>query len=286
MFITYIIIIIFGFSQIPGGGRITAPFEGEGGEPNSLGGYLIIMLSLNITLFTNVKKLFHKYILGTLSLLCFIAILYTLSRATWLGLMVMYLFLIFFIKKRRILILAFICGAVIAPLVMPDVVVDRLLYTFQKDRDVGILGEFSLSELEKMYRTQEYYDTSTQARLNSMKNALKNFQNHPILGYGVTGYEFLDAQYHRVLVETGLLGFCAFIYLLWVTGKLLLKNIKKYYNEPLYNTLSVGTFCAFMGLLAHAVGTNTFIIVRIMEPFWCLVALNLAIPILEGETEN
>ena len=72
-----------------------------------------------------------------------------------------------------------VCGGIIAPLVMPDVVIDRLLYTFKKDSDVGILGEFSLSELEQMYRTQEFsVDTSTQARFDSMENALKDFQKH------------------------------------------------------------------------------------------------------------
>jgi len=42
----------------------------------------------------------------------------------------------------------------------------------------------------------------------------RDFVKQPLFGYGVTGYAFLDAQYARVLAETGLLGFLAFLYLL------------------------------------------------------------------------
>jgi hypothetical protein len=37
-----------------------------------------------------------------------------------------------------------------------------------------------------------------------------------------------------------------------------------------------------VGLLVHSVGANTFIIVRIMEPFWFLTALIVMIPRFEG----
>jgi len=39
-----------------------------------------------------------------------------------------------------------------------------------------------------------------------MEDAVKS----PVWGFGVTGYGFLDAQYPRILVETGLLGMVLF----------------------------------------------------------------------------
>ena len=57
-------------------------------------------------------------------------------------------------------------------------------------------------------------------------------------------------------------------------------------SDPLYNFISTGTLCAFFGLLAHSLGTNTFIIVRIMEPFWCLMGLNLVIFNIEGKSNE
>jgi hypothetical protein len=36
-----------------------------------------------------------------------------------------------------------------------------------------------------------------------------------------------------------------------------------------------------IGLLVHAIGSNTFIIVRIMEPFWFFAGIVLMLPELE-----
>ncbi len=36
-------------------------------------------------------------------------------------------------------------------------------------------------------------------------------------------------------------------------------------------------------MLVHAIGANTFIIVRIMEPFWFLTAIIIMIPTIEAE---
>jgi hypothetical protein len=44
-------------------------------------------------------------------------------------------------------------------------------------------------------------------------------------------------------------------------------------RDPLYRGLAAGLLAGLTGLLVHAVGANTFIIVRIMEPFWLLAGL-------------
>ena len=40
-----------------------------------------------------------------------------------------------------------------------------------------------------------------------------SFQGSPIFGRGVTGFRFVDAQYPRLLVESGVVGFAAFAWL-------------------------------------------------------------------------
>ena len=45
MLITCTIVSLIGISQIPLGGRVSAPFEGASGEPNTLGGYLLFIIS-------------------------------------------------------------------------------------------------------------------------------------------------------------------------------------------------------------------------------------------------
>jgi len=48
----------------------------------------------------------------------------------------------------------------------------------------------------------------------------------------------------------------------------------------------MGFLAGFIGLLVHAVGANTFIIVRIMEPFWFILAIVIMLPELEGESKG
>lgn len=40
----------------------------------------------------------------------------------------------------------------------------------------------------------------------------------------------------------------------------------------------MGFLAGFIGLLIHSFSANTFIIVRIMEPFWFLTALVMMLP--------
>src|SRR5207245_9023154 len=45
-FVTAAIVSVIGAAQIPSGQRVSAPFEGEAGEPNTFGGYLVLMVGL------------------------------------------------------------------------------------------------------------------------------------------------------------------------------------------------------------------------------------------------
>lgn len=292
IFVTYLIVLVVGLIQIPRGERISAPFEGQAAEPNTLGGYLLIMFSLTITLLFSITGVIRRSALGLLAFLCFIAILFTLSRATWLGFVPLYFVLIVFVKQRNTLIFGLIFAIAIVPLALPQTVIDRFTYTFsgQARRDLAAYraaaADMTDEQIEFALSKGVGFDSSTNARLDSMRKVVRDFINKPLLGYGVTGYEFIDAQYHRVLIETGFFGLIAFLFMLRSIGKNLRDIRRKYHGNPLYNTLTTGTYCAFIGLIFHAIGTNTFIIVRIMEPLWCLLGLCMAIPIIEGKAAS
>jgi O-antigen ligase len=120
----------------------------------------------------------------------------------------------------------------------------------------------------------------------SWRDAIKNWLEYPIVGHGVTGYTFVDAQYFRVLTETGILGFLAFMYLLFSIFRLAVINLRTV-TTPHFKGLCIGFLAGYIGLLVHALAANTFIIVRIMEPFWFFVGIIAVLPALErqGVTE-
>src|SRR6185295_8237708 len=101
----------------------------------------------------------------------------------------------------------------------------------------------------------------------------------PIFGWGVTGWHFLDSQYFRSLSETGLFGFSTLVFLLYRVLRMAFASLKAMQDrDPFYYALAAGFIAGTVGLMVHAIGSNTFIIVRIMEPFWLVCALVYVLP--------
>jgi hypothetical protein len=68
--------------------------------------------------------------------------------------------------------------------------------------------------------------------------------------------------------------------MLYSTFKLALKNLNEV-KTSYFKGLTVGILAGLIGLLFHSLGTNTFIIVRIMEPFWFFAGIVVILPELE-----
>jgi len=269
LFVTCFIASIIGALQIPGGGRVSAPFEGEVGEPNTFGGYLLFMGMVAAGLLAKTKSLKNKQILAVILLFIIPPFLFTQSRSSYLAAIPAILALGLMTDRRLIIVGLVAVSFMASPLFLPKAVKNRIMYTFTQPEERGQIqiGEFRI-------------DTSTSARLKSWREALSDWPKHPLLGYGVTGYRFVDGQFPKVLVETGILGLVAFLYLLYSIAKLTLQNLKEV-NTPYYQGLGIGFLAGFVGLIVHALGANTFIIVRIMEPFWFFVGIVTVSPMLE-----
>ena len=57
-------------------------------------------------------------------------------------------------------------------------------------------------------------------------------------------------------------------------------------KDPYFKGLAIGFFAGYIGLLFHALGANTFIIVRIMEPFWFFTGIIAVLPELERQHQE
>jgi len=63
-------------------------------------------------------------------------------------------------------------------------------------------------------------------------------------------------------------------------------KVKQTVTHPLHKGLAGGFLAGFVGLLFHAIGANTFIIVRIMEPFWFTAAMVIMLPEIERNDDQ
>jgi len=265
MLFTCLVASLVGIAQIPAGERVSAPFEGQVGEPNTFGGYLALMFSVTLGMFLHDPDVRQRRRLILLTGIILVPLAFTESRSSYLALVASMGFFLAFSEKKRFIVGSSIVGLMLAPFLLPGNVLQRVTYTFEQTREAG---QIALGGV--------HLDTSTSARLRSWELALKrDFFRHPVIGVGVTGGEFMDAQYPRVLSETGVLGLLAFLWLLrriWV----MLRRCYREIGDLRIKGAALGTLCGFGGLLFHAIGSNSFIIVRIMEPLMILVALMFA----------
>jgi hypothetical protein len=265
--ITSCIVSLYAIAQIPSGVRASAPFEGEIGEPNTLGGYLVLMFSLTAGVCLFVRETRLKIVLGVLGVLMLVALSATLSRSSYLALGAAMLALMIFSRKRAVLVLGIALLVSLSPFIVPDRGKHRKGETFARQP-----GE----EQSQVQVGRVMLDTSTSARLISWKTSTRDWLRHPLFGHGVTGYGFIDAQYFKVLVDTGAIGMMAFVYLLFSVWSRI-RAASRTLTTPWTQGLVVGFLAGYIGLLVHAIGANTFIIVRIMEPFWLIVGLIVVI---------
>jgi O-antigen ligase len=272
LFLVCFIVSAYGLIQIPGGGRVSAPFEGQSGEPNTFGGYLVFMGAVAVALLDHLRDMRVRIGLAVLLIVLLISLLYTQSRTSYMAVIPACLVLSLLSRRRFYLIAGLTLALALSPLILPRVAKERVVHTFTQQEQKGqvVVGKLRL-------------DTSVSARVFSWKQGLSEWRKRPILGYGVTGTGFMDAQYPRILVETGIVGMLAFAWLAYALFRLGLGTWRDA-QDDLLRGLAVGLIAGFVGLLVHAIGANTFIIVRIMEPFWFLTGIVIALAAINEES--
>ncbi len=56
-------------------------------------------------------------------------------------------------------------------------------------------------------------------------------------------------------------------------------------DDNLYKGLTLGFLAGFIGLAIHALTANTFILLRVMEPFWFIAGIIMMLPKVKEEEE-
>jgi len=280
--VTAVLVCLFAYSHMGSANRLYAPFDdaagGQTGESATLGGYLLLIMSMSLGFFTQIPA--FTATVSSLAFFCFMLppFVLTLSRASYAGLAFSLLTTLVFSRRKQILLIGLLVGAgLLVPRVAPrlfESAVSRLAATFiAPDSYVSVGGR------------QIGLESSAADRVRSWRYAFNVWlRQRPLLGHGVSGVGTVDAQYPLILGELGILGFSAF---LWLTWRLVATTWRVYRNAqvPFDRAVSLGFLSVMGGLYVQALTTNTFIIVRIMEPFWFLAAMVMKLPVLPPEAE-
>jgi len=261
--LTMAIVTINGYLQIPGGGRIAMPFEGENLEPNTFGGYYVVLGAVVAGLYMHEPKGRKKTLYALLLGAAVLPFVYTQSRGSWVAGGFSLLTFLALTKglQRKVLIFAFAILTVMSIPLLPENIQERARFWkaeegYKSTQTVGGIN----------------FDPSTSDRIEGYKDALNLFAQSPVFGRGITGAGFFDGQFIRLMVENGILGLMSFAYLNYMILRYLL-SVYRRTPDPFSRGLALGLFCATTGMLIHSLGANTYIIVRIMEPYMLLLAL-------------
>lgn len=226
-------------------------------DPNFAGAFFVLLFIFMVDqLFLFKKRNKYTYILFIMTVLTLFAIFLTYSRTAILMLVVGTITFLILRKKTRWVI---------------AVIVVIAFFTF-------LSQSFLKSEGTNLLRI-----TSSIARIESSKNAVAIFRDHPVLGVGFNSYRYAQKRYgfsqpsryidHTgagtdnsflfVLATTGIVGFLLYLFI-W--KKIMMMEIEfKSYSQVLFSSvfaLFVGSF--FINLLFYPF---------IMEWMWILVGL-------------
>jgi cell division protein FtsW (lipid II flippase) len=252
--------------QIPGGERISAPFESEGGEPNTFAGYLLLMMSIMLGFFIYAQKRKERILWFSFFVFAFVPFIMTLSREGWFSVVPMLLVYIVLSKRARYpLIFFLVITVLLVPFITPKNVKDRIDDTFSREKQVSFAGR------------KVFLSESAAARVEAWTKAAEKLGYRPFIGAGVPGGLVIDNQYVRVLIETGFIGFAAFMWMISMLFRMAVRVFKEA-EDNFSKSLSIGFICGFIALLTQSLGGAVFILIRIMEPFWFIAAMVLVLP--------
>jgi hypothetical protein len=259
------IICVYGVVMAGTGGSVSAPFENGHHERNTLSGYLVLMGSVAAGVLMTTRNRLERTLLAFLDGFIVIVLLFSISRSGWIAAIVSVIVLFMCSKQKNIYFLILAIMVFALAFFLPNVVHQRLDFTFHQYS--VWTPQFELFGIR--------LDTSTSARIFGAMEVFRQFSNHALLGYGLTGFYFIDGQFFRTLVELGVFGLSAFIWLLASVHGAIWKTMKMDFPSSRIKGMAIGFYAGFWGLMAHAVSANTFMIVRISEPFWCLAGLTV-----------
>ena len=242
--------------------RVSAPFEGKGGEPNTFAAYLILMMALTLGFIIHTQSSQRRWLFIGLFFLMFIPFVSTLSRGGWLSFIPMILTLIIMCRRFKLqMIFVFIGFISLSPFLAPEKVKARIAETFVPDKSYAVLGKhLAIAE-------------SAAARVDSWGIGFKQWAKRPVLGWGIPAGVVIDNQYTRVLSETGLLGFMAFAWIIITLFSLGRHVYSNFTSDEFAQSVSLGFMAGLVGLLTMSNTAAVFILIRVMEPFWFIAAI-------------
>lgn len=232
------------------------------GNPNFLGGYLVLVIPVGIAFMLSVKRLAPKLLVGLATVLLFVCLLFTYSRSAWLGTATsLALILLFVLKQAKRKEKMILLGAVAA------VVMIACLLLMQINTKTT-----PLPLRERVASTTRLEEGTVVSRLIMWETSLEIIKSRPGLGFGLDTFRLTFPRYrlvdwyqvskqagipdkaHNDLLQTassqGLIGLLGYLWIIIAALWQGARTVMRARNEQV-QILAVGLIAAISGYLIH-----------------------------------
>ncbi|MGI5875301.1 MAG: O-antigen ligase family protein [Dethiobacteria bacterium] len=237
------------------------------GNPNVLAEYLIMLIPFGLALVWSVRDYRKKMLLlamtGTLTL----ALILTFSRGGWLGLAVG-LFFFALLKDRRILFLLFflvLLFSLVGAVFMPDVFLQRFA-TIGSSQDTSNIYRLMVWE-EALLIIKDFWATG----VGLGYQAFRKIYPYYMLTRQKLPYHAHNT-YLQFLVETGVVGFFIF---LWLIVSVLKKGLQSLFScrDLFLKNILIAALSAIAAILSQGVVEHFLYMPKIIMLFWLIIAV-------------
>ncbi len=244
-------------------GEITTRVYSTFDNPNVLGEYLILLIPIALAMFWSAKKWLHRFAYVGITGLLALCLIFTSSRGAWLG--VMLALAIFIILRDKRLVGLGVIGVLLLPFITPDSVINRMMSIGQDSSSISRISIWSGS----LNIVRDYW-------LSGIGIGTEAFRVvYP--AYTLPGAEYaLHAHnlYIQILVETGMVGFIIFGFLLYMFYKTALSSYWRT-EDNFIATLLIALPAGMTGYLFQGLVDNIWYNYRMVFMFWVIIAFGV-----------
>lgn len=241
---------------------VTASFH----HYNSLGTYLVFVLSLVLALLISIKNKLQKTFLFALLILLQVCLILTFSRGSWIGFLVALISMLFLSPKVSKLVYVF--SIFITIIVFLPGIRERAMFIFAPQGDAD--------------------------RFLVWHGAFRMIKAHPFLGMGLGTFmanfqeyvskamtiQYAHNCYLQIWAESGIFALLSFILFI---GSVFYKSIKTFKKNN-SNFVSLGFICAFFGFLVQSFFDNQLYSLQLSSLFWFMIGVIVALTKQEEDT--
>lgn len=242
------------------------PWWGQTGIGHEhLGAFLVLSLSFILPMLVYrwpqgrwVRRGLYFLLVGSLFCLIFAS-----SRGAWIGAVCMLAaFAVLMVKTRKLLVFfrMILASLIVFAYLQWDTSADFISLIGDRTADLFVLSE------------GEIRDDSASHRMKMAKALWGVFTYYPLWGLGAGGAgRIAEGQYLRELVEGGIVGFILFSVLIYRCSEIV-RPFMQSAESLMCQVISIGFFCALVGMLGQSLFTELLIITKVSIPFWIWAA--------------